>query len=86
MKINGPNQSNLNPYQKQIHKQAEAGLKKQPEDKVEISETAKQMQQSGKSESARAKLIEQVKEDVVTGNYRVDSKAAAKKMLDFWSK
>ncbi|SFJ45797.1 anti-sigma-28 factor, FlgM family [Halobacillus dabanensis] len=85
MKINGPNQTNLNPYQKQINKQTEMGTKKQQKDKIEISETAKQMQESGKSNSVRQKLVEQVKTDIESGNYQVDSKATAKKMLDFWS-
>ncbi|MBX0357539.1 flagellar biosynthesis anti-sigma factor FlgM [Halobacillus sp. Nhm2S1] len=86
MKINGPNQTNLNPYQKQMNKQAETGQKKQMKDKIEISETAKQMQESGKSDSVRKKLVEQVKSEVEQGNYQVDTKATAKKMLDFWSK
>ncbi|GEN54435.1 flagellar biosynthesis anti-sigma factor FlgM [Halobacillus faecis] len=86
MKINGPNQTNLNPYQKQMNKQTEIGQKKQMKDKIEISETAKQMQESGKSDSVRKKLVEQVKSDVVQGNYQVDAEATAKKMLDFWSK
>ena len=86
LKINGPNQTNLNPYQKQINKQAETGPKKQVTDKIEISETAKQMQESGKSDSVRKKLVDQVKSDVQQGNYQVDAKATAKKMLDFWSK
>ncbi|SDO18793.1 negative regulator of flagellin synthesis FlgM [Halobacillus aidingensis] len=86
MKINGPNQTNLNPYQKQMNKQAETGPKKQVTDKIEISETAKQMQESGKSDSVRKKLVDQVKSDVQQGNYQVDAKATAKKMLDFWSK
>ncbi|WP_337193724.1 flagellar biosynthesis anti-sigma factor FlgM [Halobacillus litoralis] len=86
LKINGPNQTNLNPYQKQMNKQAETGPKKQMTDKIEISETAKQMQESGKSDSVRKKLVDQVKTDVQQGNYQVDTKATAKKMLDFWSK
>ncbi|WP_242517931.1 flagellar biosynthesis anti-sigma factor FlgM [Halobacillus sp. GSS1] len=86
LKINGPNHTNINPYQKQMNKQAEIGQKKQATDKIEISETAKQMQESGKNDSVREKLVDQVKSDVQQGNYQVDAKATAKKMLDFWSK
>jgi negative regulator of flagellin synthesis FlgM len=85
MKINGPNQTYLNPYQKQINKQTELGPKKQQTDKIEISETAKQMQESGKNNSVRQKLVEQVKTDIESGNYQVDSKGTAQKMLNFWS-
>ena len=85
MKINGPNQTNLNPYQKQMNKQTEMGPKKQQQDKVEISKTAKQMQETGKNDSVRQKLVEQVKTDIESGNYQVDSKATAEKMLNFWS-
>lgn len=85
MKINGPNQTNLNPYQKQINKRTEMGTQKQQTDKIEISETAKQMQETGKNNPVRQKLVEQVKRDIESGSYQVDSKATAEKMLDFWS-
>ncbi|MGP4061263.1 flagellar biosynthesis anti-sigma factor FlgM [Halobacillus litoralis] len=85
MKINGPNQTNFNPYQKQVNKQESMKNQQKSEDKVEISNQAKQMQESGKPDPARQKLVNQIKADVDTGNYRVDSQATAKKMFDFWS-
>lgn len=85
MKINGPNPSNFNPYQKQINKQEEVKKQTSPNDKIEISQAAKQMQESDKVDPARQKFVNQIKADVESGTYQVDSKATAKKMLDFWS-
>ncbi|KHE68130.1 flagellar biosynthesis anti-sigma factor FlgM [Halobacillus sp. BBL2006] len=85
MKINRPNHSQLNPYQKQMNKQVEAKNPSKQQDKIEISKQAKQMQNTEKADPAREKLINQIKIDVDTGNYQVDSKATAKKMIDFWS-
>ncbi|WP_226580619.1 flagellar biosynthesis anti-sigma factor FlgM [Halobacillus litoralis] len=85
MKINRPNQASLNPYQKQWNNQAEVKSTKQSKDKLEISDQAKQMQESGPTDAARNKLVEKIKTDVQTGNYQVDSKRTAQKMIDFWS-
>ncbi|MFZ0370830.1 MAG: flagellar biosynthesis anti-sigma factor FlgM [Halobacillus sp.] len=85
MRINGPNQSNFNPYTKQVNKQAEVKNQTKPQDKVEISSQAKQMQSTEKTDPVRQKMIEELKIKVESGNYQADPKETAKNMLNFWS-
>ncbi|WP_077624759.1 flagellar biosynthesis anti-sigma factor FlgM [Sediminibacillus massiliensis] len=86
MKIQGPNHSNFNPYQKQLQKQAD--IQKEAtnkEDKVQISNKAKELQESTKTDPARQQRIEELKQKVQSGEYNVDAKQTAKKMIDFWN-
>ncbi|MFQ3545369.1 flagellar biosynthesis anti-sigma factor FlgM [Halobacillus rhizosphaerae] len=85
MKINGPNHSNFNPYQKQMNKQMEPKKSSGQQDRLEISKQALNMQGNEKTHPSRQKKIDQIKHDIDTGNYQVNAKATAKKMLDFWS-
>ncbi|WP_186580796.1 flagellar biosynthesis anti-sigma factor FlgM [Aquibacillus kalidii] len=86
MKIQGPNHSNFNPYQKQINKQAEikSQLTKR-EDQLHISDKAKALQDIDKPSFVRQKKVAQIKQAVQSGEYTVDAKETAKKMLDFWN-
>ncbi|GGF31237.1 negative regulator of flagellin synthesis [Halobacillus andaensis] len=86
MKIHGPNHTNFNPYQKQINQQN--GLKnssKQQQDKVEISDQGKALQDAGKTSEERQKYIDEIKAQVDDGSYKVDSKQAAKNLVDFFT-
>ncbi|MGY4688912.1 flagellar biosynthesis anti-sigma factor FlgM [Salibacterium sp. K-3] len=76
-----------NPYQKQadVQRQAKTETPQHEKDKVEISNEAKQMQQSGDIESARSERIEELKNEVRSGNYQFDAQESARKFLDFWS-
>ncbi|MFD2705633.1 flagellar biosynthesis anti-sigma factor FlgM [Salibacterium lacus] len=76
-----------NPYQKQAdaQRQGKPETQQQEQDKVEISSQAKQMQQSGDIETARSERIEELKNDVRSGNYKFDAQESAQKFLDFWS-
>ncbi|ARI76519.1 flagellar biosynthesis anti-sigma factor FlgM [Halobacillus mangrovi] len=85
MKINGPNHSQFNHYQKQMNKHIDAKPLTEQQDKIEISQHAKQMQQAEKLDPARQKRVDQIKHELNTGNYQVDPKATAKKMINFWS-
>ncbi|UFT98551.1 flagellar biosynthesis anti-sigma factor FlgM [Radiobacillus kanasensis] len=85
MKIQGPNHSNFNPYQKQIQKQHEIKQEITKHDKVQISNQAKQLQENTKPDPARLEKLEALKKAVDAGTYQVDAKETAKKMLDFWS-
>ncbi|QDP41284.1 flagellar biosynthesis anti-sigma factor FlgM [Radiobacillus deserti] len=85
MKIQGPNHSNFNPYTKQIQRQQEIRKEIAKEDKVQISNQAKQLQENTKPDPARLEKIEQLKQAVEAGSYQVDAKETAKKMLNFWS-
>ncbi|RWZ55037.1 flagellar biosynthesis anti-sigma factor FlgM [Halobacillus fulvus] len=86
VKINGPNHSHLNPYQKQFQKQADAKQQTQRQDKIEISQQAKEMQGAGKADAARERLVQEIKMDVESGTYKVDANTIAKKMIDFYKK
>ncbi|WP_181347259.1 flagellar biosynthesis anti-sigma factor FlgM [Thalassobacillus sp. CUG 92003] len=86
MRINGPNQTNLNPYQKQINKQAELQKAGTKADKIEISKQAKDLQESSKPDPARQKQVEAIKQRVDAGEYKGDHDVSAQKMIDFWNK
>ncbi|WP_199256783.1 flagellar biosynthesis anti-sigma factor FlgM [Alteribacillus sp. YIM 98480] len=85
MKINPLGPMN-NPYNKQTAPQRadKTDSPNNGRDKVEISSTAKQMQQ-GEIDTARQEKIDALKQKVESGTYQVDPKEAAKKFIDFWS-
>ncbi|MCA0971565.1 flagellar biosynthesis anti-sigma factor FlgM [Halobacillus litoralis] len=86
MKIHGPNQSNFNPYQKSIKQQTDMKQQGNRQDKLEISNEAKQMQGKDQPNPARQKRVDQIKHDIESGNYQIDPKLTAQKMIDFWTK
>lgn len=86
MKINGPNQTNFNPYKQQIQKQSELTKGAKQKDRIEISNEAKQLQESGKTNEKRAAYVQEIKQAVDSGEYKVNPEKAAQKMLQFWSK
>ncbi|MFC0525408.1 flagellar biosynthesis anti-sigma factor FlgM [Pontibacillus salicampi] len=85
MKINGPNHSNLNPYRKNIQKQQDMPKSHTQSDKLEISNQAKQLQENNKSLEARQKRVEDLKNQVQSGNYHVDAQKSAKSIIKFWT-
>lgn len=86
MKINGPNQTNFNPYKTQIQKQLELKKATKQEDQLEISREAKQLQEQTKVHSKRAAYVEEIKNRVESGNYNIDFEKTAQKMIEFWTK
>ncbi|MBB6453631.1 negative regulator of flagellin synthesis FlgM [Salirhabdus euzebyi] len=84
MKINGSNHIHVNPYQKQMNKQASVS-KGNASDKVEISNQAQQMLKGNEIQEARQKHVEQIKKEVQNGDYQINYQETAKKMIDFWS-
>ena len=85
MKINGPNQTNFNPYKNQIQKQAD--LKKDmKQDQIEISNQAKELLESEKADPKREAYLQDIKEKVDAGEYQINYEKTAQKMIDFWSK
>lgn len=85
MKIQGPNQPNFNPYKNIIQKQATMKdvAKK---DHVEISSQAKQLQELEKTNVQREKYVQEIKNAVQSGEYKVNAEETAKKMIDFFTK
>ena len=57
-----------------------------PVDKVEISSTAKAMQQMSEVEQLRQKKVEELKVQVENGTYKPNPKDIAKSIIDFYSK
>lgn len=87
LKIQGPNHSNFNPYQKQWNKQTEAvTTKQQHSDKLQISEQAKKMQESENVQPQREARVNQIKQAVENGSYEIAPKQTAEKMLQFWKR
>lgn len=86
MKINGPNQTNFNPYKNHIQKQTELKQGLQREDQLEISNQAKRLQESEKPHVNRSAYIQEIKSAVESGEYKVDPDKIAEKMIAFWSK
>ncbi|MFC7062466.1 flagellar biosynthesis anti-sigma factor FlgM [Halobacillus seohaensis] len=86
MKINGPNHANFNPYQKQVNQPTDLkNNAKQQQDKVEISDQGKALQDSGKTSEARQKHINEIKSQVEDGTYKVDHQRTAKNLVDFFA-
>jgi negative regulator of flagellin synthesis FlgM len=87
MKINPFGSQGINPYKKQMNKMDQTGyaVNKQ-KDKVEISSTAKEMQQVSQLAAQRQAKVEDLKLQVENGTYKVDAKETAKSILNFYSK
>lgn len=86
MKIHGPNQTNFNPYKSHMQKQAEVKKELNKEDQLEISSQAKQLQESKKPNAKRAAYVQEIKNAVEAGEYKVNPEKTAEKMIAFWSK
>lgn len=86
MKINGPNQTNFNPYKNQIQKQNEVKKEINKKDQIEISSHAKQLQENEKPNAKRAAYVQEIKNAVEAGEYKINHEKTAQKMIDFWSK
>lgn len=86
MKIQGPNQTNFNPYKNQIPKQPKetAGIGKG--DQLQISSEAQKMLVKQQPNAERTARVEEIKEAVASGNYKIDFKKTAGKMIDFFTK
>ncbi|RLL47123.1 flagellar biosynthesis anti-sigma factor FlgM [Oceanobacillus piezotolerans] len=85
MKINGPNPTNFNPYKKIMEKQAAQQKEMKKQDQVEISEQAKQLQETDKPNAKRAAYVQEIKQAIQSGEYKVNAEKTAQKMIDFWS-
>ncbi|MCF6138759.1 flagellar biosynthesis anti-sigma factor FlgM [Pseudalkalibacillus berkeleyi] len=87
MKINRFGNISNNPYKQQINKQNEQQNQQQvKQDQIQISKEALEMQKSGGASKERTERIEQLKNEVQSGNYKVDAEKVAQKFADFWTK
>jgi negative regulator of flagellin synthesis FlgM len=87
VKINKPTGSSIvNPYQKQNQKpNLESGKVSSKKDQVQISEQAKAMLENKSTvDPARQEKVNQLKSEVQSGEYKVDSQKVAEKLYQFW--
>lgn len=87
MKINGIGKMGMNPYNIQANKQEQVkSLNKANRDKLEISSEAKEMQGITEISTERQKKVEELKLQVENGTYKLDPKATAKGIVNYYSK
>ncbi|MEH7887034.1 flagellar biosynthesis anti-sigma factor FlgM [Bacillus sp. JJ1609] len=86
MKINNFGTHRINPYNRQMNKLDELKKAEKPVDKVEISSTAKAMQQVSEVEQQRAEKVEELKIQVENGTYKPNPKDIARSIADFYFK
>lgn len=87
MKIQGPNVAKLNAYRTQLQQQTEQTKKVNREDQLNISSTAKQLQESKQASNLeREEYVQNIKKKVTSGQYEINDEQVAQKMIDFWSK
>ncbi|GAB1157990.1 hypothetical protein YWY31_40150 [Paenibacillus illinoisensis] len=88
MKINEPNRIGaINSYQRNIESNQQADAKKsRRKDEVSISPEAMKMleDQSRTQDAARIQRIQELKEQVSSGTYQVDSSKLADKLLPYF--
>ncbi|MEK4239938.1 flagellar biosynthesis anti-sigma factor FlgM [Paenibacillus sp. FSL H7-0714] len=88
MKINETGRINaMNPYQRSADAQRQEQMKKSSrKDEVSISDEAIQLLQAQNSgnDAERALKIDSLKQQVSTGNYQVDAKDLAEKLLPYF--
>jgi len=84
MKIHGPNQTNFNPYKNQAQKLEKIKNEVTREDHLEISNQAKHLQEKNKASVQREKHVQEIKQAVQSGEYKINYEMTAEKMIDFW--
>lgn len=86
MKINQYGTQSVNPYQK-ITKSKPYKKRPQPKDKVEISSHAKELQNASDAVTkTRQEKIAQLKADIESGTYKIDSNSIAENIVNFYKK
>lgn len=85
MKVNPFNSIQQNPYRKQVERQEKVSEVNAKRDKIEISNIAKELQQSNKIDSARQEKVEKLKAQIDSGDYKIDPHAVAKKFYEYWN-
>ena len=85
MKITSFNINSINPYNKQL-KNVSASDKqtKMTDDKIEISATAKELSVSSGYASERSRKVQQLKEQIQSGEYEVNAHKVAKDILKYY--
>lgn len=84
MKINNFGVNSINPYN-QTNRQFNAVKKEQSfADKLEISSAAKEMQGVTNYSTERAERVQKLKEEITSGEYKVNARQVAEDMLKYY--
>lgn len=87
MKINNLGPTGFNPYRKNTGMIDEAKKSSvQGKDKIEISNTAKELQQTSSLMAQREVKVEEIKLSIENGTYKLNAKETAKSILNFYKK
>ncbi|MBP2241976.1 negative regulator of flagellin synthesis FlgM [Cytobacillus eiseniae] len=87
MKINNFGTSGINPYKSQMNKLDKAAkTTANATDKIEISSTAKEMQQVSHYAASRQAKVDELKIQIENGNYKVNPNEIANSILNFYKK
>ncbi|MCK0470304.1 flagellar biosynthesis anti-sigma factor FlgM [Halalkalibacter sp. APA_J-10(15)] len=84
MKVNPYQSIQQNVYKKQVDKVGKEANSNKKQDEVQISREALQMQQETQ-DPERLKKVEALKEQIESGEYKVDPKAVAATFYDYWN-
>ncbi|MFY3791558.1 flagellar biosynthesis anti-sigma factor FlgM [Ureibacillus sp. MALMAid1270] len=84
MKITSYGVNNVNPYNKQQQKLRAASESKTFADKIEISSAAKEMQVNSTVNTERAEKVQKLKEQIASGEYKVDARKVAEDILKYY--
>jgi len=84
MKIQGPHPS-INQYNKHMQQQPTKKKSTSNKDQINISDAARQMQKNKTSDSKRSAYVHDIKQEVQSGEYKIEPEKIAKKIVDFWS-
>ncbi len=85
MKIQGSNPL-FNAYSKQLQQQNTSKKQTNQSDRLDISKEALKLQDNeGIRDGKRAKMVEEIKERVQSGEYTIDYAKTASKMMKVWS-
>jgi negative regulator of flagellin synthesis FlgM len=87
MRINHFNSIQNNPYKKQTQDMKQESVQSAfMKDEIQISDEAKKLLSSSKFEQERAEKVNEIKRQVESGDYQVNTSKIAKSILDFWRK
>jgi negative regulator of flagellin synthesis FlgM len=84
MRINHIGSMGVNPYKRQLDKQVDSKKPAAKQDKVEISEAAKELQQVSQWAVEHQEKVRKLKEQVQNGTYKIDAEAIAKSIYEFY--
>lgn len=84
MRIDKFGLTGINPYKHQFDKETQVKKTAINQDKVEISEAAKELQQLSQWTAEHQEKVRKLKEQVQNGTYKIDAKEIAKSVYQFY--